>query len=285
MTEVGHPFLFYFPLQTVLIDDDNKFLEIAKTNLSMFKIHDFESSNQALSGISPIEVKLKNFVEQQLSEVFHLNYNNIKNFVEVYKDKHGIIIADFDMSANENNMDGISLLLKFQTTNVIRVLLTNVYTIDKAVEALNKGIINYYLAKDKIESISEVVSGLQMKFFYSITNDILSMLEKHGLEFLGDMDYIQIFNKIVKSYQINKYYILNSYGAYYLENDTEKFILTIFSKSDLDDIALEPSMPNKDSLLSGKQIPSYFSETECKLIDAQNYGKYYYAIEKYQKED
>lgn len=269
--------LLYFPLTTIIIDDDTEFLKVTTSHLVNAPISTYNSAKDALLQIKPISIQVKNFIEEHFTGIYDLNYKNIKAFVNTSKNDHGIIIADYAMP----NMNGIELLSKFYDSDIIKILLTNAYTIEEAVNALNDNIIDYYLPKDKINNIALITDELQTKFFKKITKSILSMLDKSSYKFFYDKNYLKIFTTICNQYKIHKYYILNSYGGYYLENDNHKFIFTIFHKDDLNEIANELPLANKNDVKVGKLIPSYFSEAlgEYKLIHAQQEGDYYYCIE------
>jgi ActR/RegA family two-component response regulator len=274
--------LFYFPLNTIIVDDDTDFLKIIASNLTDIPVSTYNSTNEILTKINPIDISVKNFIEDNFAGISDLNYENIKDFVENCKEVHGIIISDYDMS-KISNINGIELLSTMCDTDLIKILLTSVYTIEDAVNALNKGIIDYYLPKDRIHIISHVINELHTKFFYNITKNVMKIIHKNRLKFFNDKDYLKIFNSICNQYKVNKYFILNSYGGYYLENSKEKFIFTIFHKDDLNDISNELIPSKKNDVKNGKLIPSYFSDNfgEYTLIRAKKEGDYYYSVENF----
>ena len=67
-----------------------------------------------------------------------------------------------------------------------------------------------------------------------------------------------------------------------MENDTQKFIFSIYNSIDLIDISKEVPQDIKYNVEHGYLIPSYFTNQDSnnhKLIDAIKQGNYSYCIE------
>ncbi|HMT02180.1 MAG TPA: hypothetical protein PKD00_02530 [Burkholderiales bacterium] len=270
--------LFYFPLNVMIVDDDIDYLSLLQQQLKNVTVSIYNSPLEAMKNIEPININIRYFLENNFSRINDLSYKSIENFVKNYGNKQGVLISDYNMP----NINGVDLLSKYSDTDLIKILLTNVYTINEAVNALNKKLINYYLPKEKTNILLNVIREHQKILFQNITKDILSFLDVDSLKFLFDKRYIYIFNNICQKHNIRKYYILNSYGSYYLENETDKFIFSIYNPTDLLEVAKEVPENKKYNVEQGDLIPSYFlnEATEYKLIKAQKYGNYSYCIEK-----
>lgn len=270
--------LFNFPLNIMVVDDDVNYLNLIQQQLKGPILSTYTSPIEVIENISPININIKDFLEENFIGIKDLNYKNIEYFIKNCSNQHGILIADYNMP----NINGIELLTQYSNTNLIKILLTNVYKIDEAVEAFNKNLINYYLPKDKLNIIVDVIRAKQKLFFEKITKNIMKFLGANSLNFLSDKNYISIFNNIRQQYNIKKYYILNSYGSYYLENETDKFIFSAYSTTDLSEIAKETPAHDKHNVEQGNLIPSYFSNenAEYSFINAKKQGNYSYHIEK-----
>ncbi len=270
--------LFYFPLNIMIVDDDIDYLSLLQQQLKSVTVSIYNSPLEAIKNIEPININIRYFLEDNFSRINDLSYKSIEKFVKSYGNKQGVLISDYNMP----NINGVELLSKYSDTDLIKILLTNVYTINEAVNALNKRLINYYLPKEKTSILLNVIREHQKILFQNITKDILSFLDVDSLKFLFDKRYIYIFNNICQKHNIKKYYILNSYGSYYLENETDKFIFSIYNPTDLFEVAKEIPGDKKHNVEQGELIPSYFfsEATEYKLIKAQKYGNYSYCIEK-----
>lgn len=219
----------------------------------------------------------KYFLEENFVGIADLNYKNIAEFVASCADKHGILIADYDMP----DIDGIELLNNYADTNLIKILLTSAYSYKKATQALNKKLIDYYLAKNDLTKLPEAISEQQRIFFSKISKNVMSFLDTSGLNFLVDKAYLHIFNNTCQQYNIEKYYILNSYGHYYLENLHAKWVFSIYNSNDLASIAQEVAEDNRYDVECGNLIPSHFSlNKEYTLINAEKYGNYSYCVER-----
>lgn len=270
--------LFNFPLNITIVDNDLEYLNILQQQLKNTTLSVYSSPIEAITNIVPLNINIKNFLEEKFIGIQDLNYKNIETFVKNDKNEQGILIVDYDMP----EINGIELFSKYNKPDLIKILLTNAYTIEEAVNALNKKLINYYLPKERINILLNVIKEQQNMFFDNITRHIISFLDTSSLSFMFDKIYIDIFNKICQQYNIKKYYILNSYGNYYLENSTNKFIFSIYNSTDLLEIAKEVPEHKKHAVEQGNLIPSYYSDenSEYKLINANKQGDYSYCLEK-----
>lgn len=269
--------LFNFPLNITIVDDDIDYLNLLQQQLKNTQLSAYSSPIEAMTNIATININMKDFLEEKFIGIQDLNYKNIEDFVKNCKNEQGILIVDYDMP----EINGIELCSKYNNHSLIKILLTNAYTIEDAVNALNEKLINYYLPKERISILLDVIKKQQNMFFDNITRDIINFLDPSSLSFLFDKVYINIFNSVCQQYNVNKYYILNSYGNYYLENTTDKFIFSIYNSIDLLEIAQEIPKYRKHDVEQGNLIPSYFSDedTEYKLINAKKQGDYSYCIE------
>lgn len=270
--------LFNFPLNITIVDNDLDYLNLLQQQLKNTTLSVYSSPLEAITNIAPLNINIKDFLEEKFIGIQDLNYKNIENFVKTHKKEQGILIVDYDMP----EINGIELFSKYNNPDLIKILLTNVYTIEKAVNALHKKLINYYLPKERINILLDVIKELQNMFFDNLTRHIISFLDTSTLGFLFDKIYINIFNSICQQYNIKKYYILNSYGSYYLEDATNKFIFSIYNSTDLLEIAKEVPEHKKHDVEQGNLIPSYCSDedSEYKLINANKQGDYSYCLEK-----
>jgi|GEM_PF-1898276 len=269
--------LLSFPVPIVVVDDDTDYLNLLQQLLHERTLYKYSSPIEALKSIDLIDVNTKFFLEENFVGMPDLNYKNVKDFVTRLDNKQGVLIVDYDMP----EINGIELFSKINNPDLIKILLTNAYTIEEAVNALNKKLINYYLPKEKINTLLEVIKEQENNFFNDLTRKLISFVGASSLKFLSDSIYASIFNNICHQYNIKKYYILNSYGHYYLENNDSKFIFTIYDTADLGEIAIEVPKHAKHDVEQGNFIPSHFSnkDDEYKLVKAKRSGDYSYSIE------
>lgn len=268
---------FTFPLNVAIVDDDIDYLSFLSKELNNTRFKFYNSAIEALKDIKPINIDIKSFLENYFQGIYDLNYKNIEEFIKNYSNKQGIIVSDYDMQY----ISGIEFLSKYNNSDLIKILLTNVYTPNKAVEALNNKLINYYLPKDRVNTLINVIDEHQRILFENITKNILKFTDINNLKFLIDNEYINIFNSICHKYNIHTYYILNSHGCYYMENETNKFIFSIYNSNDLIELTRDNLKNKIDGIKHANLIPSYFSATsnEFELIKAEKFGNYSYCIE------
>lgn len=275
--------LFYFPMNVAMVDDDEDILNILASQFRDNEVSPHSTPEDLISSIDPININIKEFIHEIAHGTYDLNFSNVKKFVDNNSNKHGIVISDYEMPS----INGIDLLHKFNDFDVVKVLLTNVFTIEEAVNALNNGTIDFYLPKDHIHDISEIINDLQLKFFKKKTREILKTIDTNSIAFINDGDYIKLFNTVCSKYNIIKYHILNSYGGYFLENTTEIFVFNIFHKSDLEDIANGFTEYHRTKIKTGNSIPSHLSRATNgdNLMKAEKHGDYFFNVERILQDD
>jgi len=274
----SHVNLFYFPLNIAVVDDDQHLLNSvsAKLTSNTSQISLYNSPSEAITDINPIELKIRDFIDNSFCNEFDINYNMLPEFIKYCSNKHGIIISDYYMP----NISGIELFNRYNG-DVVKVLLTEVLTSSEAVEALQDHKISHYIQKEDFNNLAHIINILQHRYFTSLTEKILMLVNVDDYKFLFNDDYIKIFNNICQQLGVIKYHILNGFGNYYLDNGNNRYILTIYSLSDLRDMATDVAEEKRNDVISGNLIPSYFlDDSNCiALIKAVKLGDYCYAIE------
>lgn len=270
--------LFYFPFNIAIIDDDEDFLNLISDNIIRKNISKYTLPEKAISDINPFNFKISDLIIESNFKIYDLDYSNIKRYFYDKQMHHGIVISDYRMP----KMDGIELLSRFNENDLIKILLTGEFKIENAVKALNEKIIDYYIEKDTLSSLENIISELEIQLFRKITKEINKIIEKDSLFFLEDKIFIELFNKILMENNILKYHIINGYGWYFLENEKDRFILNIFHKKDLNLISEGYPSTEKEKIKKGQLIPSYFSKPNDKnnLVPSEKHGNYSFCIEK-----
>lgn len=269
-------FLLYFPLKVAIIDDDKDFLNFIAQNISRKDTFLYSCPDRALIDIKSVDFQVKTLTKESHDGIYDLSYTNIRKCYEDNANYFGVLISDYRMP----KIDGIELLSIFKDTDILKILLTGEFKIESAVDALNTKTIDYYLPKDKINSIEEIINTLEVSLFRKIAKEVTKNVEDDALFFLKDINYITIFNETCDRYNIIKYCLLNSYGGYLLENEKEKFYLTIFHKKYRDEISEGFSDTERKKINSGELIPSIFSQSQNTLLPAQTWFDYSFCIEK-----
>ena len=269
--------LLYSPLKIAAIDDDLDFLDVITSNLTRDNLTSYNSPKDALQSIKPISATASELILESTVGAYDLNFAKIKDLFISCSEHHGVVISDYQMPI----MNGIELLSNYANTDLIRLLLTGAYTIEDAVNALNKGVINYYLPKDNITLISDVVNELQLRFFKKLSADVLKSTSKDNLQFIEDSAYIKILLDTLKEYKAVRYCILNSFGAYLFETNSGNHILNIFHKDNLPEVSEWVPSIDRHAVLLGEIIPSYFSHVSQNNSHrkAERIGNYYFCIE------
>ena len=269
--------LFNHPLNIIVVDDDQSVLDYIsqKFNLDR-KVILCTDTDVLQSSIMPLLIHTNDFLTEYFQNTISLNYNKLNMLFDSICNYHSIIIADYSMP----KLNGLELISKYANTDMIKILLTNVYPLNNILSALNQKVIDYFLSKDDIVNIQNIVIELENKFLYNFTKNILKCLSKDELIFLTDKNFIDIFESIITKYNITKYHIINAYGAYYLDNGIDKYILSIYSSNDLEDFSRDYTGDLKKNIIEGNVIPSYINNDGSTFIKATKYYNYSYCIEK-----
>lgn len=232
--------LLSFPVKVLFVDDDNDLLKFySEAFKEDFNIQTIDSSEEALSLVNNqdiINYKLfTNDVNEagsdliysgdDLARVNHLFQQIMKlaDSKEKYK-QVGVIISDYEMP----KINGLKLCENINDPMIKKILLTGELGNEKAVKVLNNQKIQCYLEKTNSEILEEIkvyVKKYTNSYLEDITN-LISMPLAEKLDFMKDLQYINLFNDIVTQNKIAEYYLINSNGSYLLINKAqEKFIL------------------------------------------------------------
>ncbi len=224
--------LCYHPTTTVLVDDNQDFLEAISIELEPavccqtytdpgkalhFFQHDYklEPFTQRCF-INSSEERLDHlFVDIDLRQI-HKEKDDPGRFAEV-----AVVIVDYTMP----RMNGLSLAseIKALLPNIKLILLTGDADHDIAVQAFNDGLIDKFIKKstpDLSLVLVEAIKTLEHKYFLGLSQSILNKLRGNSekLARLHEPEVVEFFAELCQQRNTVEYYLVDSSGSFLLIN-------------------------------------------------------------------
>jgi len=218
--------LIYHPTTLYWIDDDSLFLNIAadcfkenyaiKTSTSPNEAKNFFDGYQSHIDLSIFLRGCDEHEDYDLTDhlPIDLDFNAIRqvhNSSNKLKDI-AVMIVDYRMP----DMSGIDLCTQLSTVPTKKILLTGDANFQDAINAFNKGIINYFVCKDdpNIDMILfENVDRLSKEYFIDRTKPIFHHIESDSKLPHSDPVFINFVNKLCKEQNIKEYYLSDKNGG------------------------------------------------------------------------
>ncbi len=237
---------YYHPSTVMFVDDNERFLDSFTLLLSeRLSFRCFSSTSSALSfvdnstSLPALDKRCVSFLGAQhrpggaLRLDLALVEQEISN-PERFRDI-SVIVVDYDMP----EMNGLDFCRSIQNRRIKKVLLTGVGDEKVAVRAFNDGLIDRFLTKNDPqigEKINQTISDLQRRYFEDISSLIQSTLEMKSPEFLLDSKFTNLFDKLIRQYDIVEYYYVEDPNGFLMVSHHGKlYRLVIFSETQADE--------------------------------------------------
>lgn len=297
----------YFPTETVLVDDKLAFLNTLKLELGEnIQTLAFTNPKEGLVYLKQKSPLADAFINQYVEESVDYSGQSLKKgrlitlsslYKEVYNPARfkltSVIVVDFAMP----QMNGRDFALALKGTAYKILMLTGEADNDIAVELFNKGVIHKFILKGQENYLGEVAAGveeLKMKYFLSLSENLLSSLGSTLEAILSDSAYIQKYVEICKEYSIVESYLLDDSGSQLLLDASGNafwfFVKTEEDMQMLYDFALDvkstpasviQSIKNKEKLTHFFNTKDSYSPVNWILYDShpiKGENTYYYAL-------
>ncbi len=304
--------LCFYPTTTVLIDDNEDFLERISKLLHehLLPCRYFNDPIDALEYLNDKYVP-DPFTNRCISTtrdrdidtvVSHFDFRKIHH--EIYNPKRfeqiGVLAVDYAMPT----LHGLDFCRKVNESFSQRLILTGEAGHGLAVEAFNESIIHKFLRKGELnlpDLLLEDIQKLEHDYFTKLSEIALHKashdLYKVTPACLSDPEFIKLLHSICKKYNIVEYYLLDEHGSFLMLD--EKGIPSWFivkSEKDMADLyqyAKDQEAPQDIlTLLKDRiKIPYFhtekdwsvgFDQVECKkyfhpAVDLQGNQRYFYS--------
>lgn len=283
---------FFFPTQTIIVDDDCQFLESLSLSLD-YNTDSYKFFSNPITALSYINENLekrkwinkyiKSLEEEETDhKIIDINISDLYN--EIYnQERFNIItniVVDFDMPI----INGLEFCKKLKDTNINKILLTGTVDDKSAIDAFNHGLINYFIPKNN-DNISEILTTAICNGANSYFNNLSQMIytsiraSKNNIMF-DNSSFISLLHSIIQEKNIIEYYLLGENGGYLMINNKGHVgILHITLDESIDyiyNLALDEGL-NKKSLIALKnrsKILFYFDMNSKKMPDINFWQDY-----------
>ena len=220
MKVIGIP-CYYYPTTLLLVDDDEKYLNILKDSVEPTHL----IFTQPLDAIDFLKTaRFNSFKQDSL-----FSQNTLSNIESCRQDPtrlHNIsvVVVDYQMPG----MSGIEFCKAIRHHPCKIIMLTGEATQALAVEAFNNLIIDRFIEKSTPQLhriLSKTIEDMQFKHFQDLSIYTLNhfLKEQKPLPwFLQNEDFCTFFKTILKKYQIIEYYLLNEVGDFIMTTATNQ---------------------------------------------------------------
>jgi CheY-like chemotaxis protein len=283
---------FFFPTETIIIDDNYQFLESLSLSLEYNNISYKFFSNPSLA-LSYIEENLKKHnwinkyiksLEEEITDhkVLDINISDLYN--ELYnKERFNVItniVVDYDMPI----INGLEFCDKIGNTNINKILLTGTVDDKSAINAFNKGLINYFIPKNSdnmYEMLSTCILNGANTYFNNMSQMIYAPIKaNNNNSIFENSSFVGLLLSIIQEKNIVEYYLLGETGSYLMLNNTGNIsVLHINPEETLDyiyDLAKDEGL-NKEILVAlqnRSKVLFYFSMDNNKIPDINLWQHY-----------
>lgn len=257
-------YCFKFPTTVLVIDDCKSFSSLVRDilyndgirakSISQFMVIDF------LKRYSKFLVNFEScFLEENINKNSFLIFQKVHKLIYNY-DRFRIIsvmIIDFNMP----NINGIDICKKIPANvDARKIMLTGEMENDKALDALNAGIIDFFIPKS-----SKI---FEKKFIEVVRNNIevFSYFSKFKCDFIKDSILNKFLENFINTLKPFEYYIFNKNGsAIFIDRDGSISGLLILSEQELDIMYDCLSIEFKEdldiiSVKNKEKMPVFFSD-------------------------
>lgn len=225
----------FFPTKVVCIDDDEDTLKTINLNLNKntASYEFFDSPLEGLAYLNKGEKPIILFDRLLQSKIYPFDAQSISHlYEEIYNpqryDAISCVIIDQVMPA----MKGLDLCRQIENSSIKKILLTGIAEEELAIDAFNKGIIDFYIRKHDPKAydlIDKFIERSQVNYFKSLTETHIHPILKEWQSYdpevtaLFDPAYIEFFHAFIKEHKITEYYLLDLTGSFLFLNASGKF--------------------------------------------------------------
>ena len=249
MSDVKYPIchLFYYPTQTILVDDDPDFLDAVSLLLnrnSSYRL--FQSAKQALEHINSNNQHadiIRRCYSSYKTGPFDSDTLNHVDIHEIYKEVYNpqrfstpaVVVVDYSMP----EMSGLDFCASLSNPYVKKILLTGQADTDLAVQAFNDGVIDQYISKkdqDLARKLNHSIASLQHHYFNRtfklITDPVIANKQSR---FISEAGFLEHFHQVVNEHRIAEYYLIDEpySGFFMLDARGRVFIMLLLTEERL----------------------------------------------------
>ncbi len=265
---------FFKPTTILLVDDDERYIK----NIATLIAH----------RCKPVVVTPNDLDKYRCSELFtvletfsknnqSLSITSVMNFFSTHRNSWPVstIVIDYDMAPK----DGLSILREFKSSFIQKILISNFLQEEISRDAINQGVIDFYLPKMDplfIDKLAETVAMAQHRFFYKLSAIVPDFFSHDNP--LREPQLYKVFKTIQSEYDA-EYYESHDHlrrFTFFNGNGSAKATLHIWPEAHIDELVHSipaESAPQevRELILSGKTMPIFVDDM---IPDGKEWHKY-----------
>ncbi len=244
---LGHP--FYFPTQTVLVDDDPDFLDGISLMLNkQLSYRLFQSASDALKYVN--EAHLHCDIVQRCYSSYKtgpFDSDSITH-IDIGKLHHEVLntsrfqtcstlIVDYSMP----QMNGLEMLMNLKNPYIRKVLLTGQADMELAVKAFNHQLIDQFIDKHDPrlkQKLNATISSFEEQYFRRSFKLITDPIMANNVDaFLISAEFQKYFDDLRAELKVVEYYLIDAPHSGFLLMDAEgqRHCLLVYTRQALDE--------------------------------------------------
>jgi hypothetical protein len=218
------------PTSTLLIDDDHLFIDNIRALLPDNRNCHVVSAQSLAMAYGPHLFSLqdgKSFIPLTTSDVLDRN-----SFLPI---PVSVIVIDHCMAPH----NGIDILRRITSPFIQKILISNFFTNNDAIDAFNQNIINHYICKMDplfIDKLNSAISDAKQNFFIKISSMLPDFFSEENLLFEPKIK--DIFYKIKSDHNVDYYFSSDDLKQFefFDKNGENRVSLNIIPEDELNDI-------------------------------------------------
>jgi hypothetical protein len=268
---------------TLLVDDDLFFVE----NVSNLLPKDTFSKIITQEELDSLHNKDIFFTSGRSIEASHINSIDSINsiFASNLPDDHVVSTLVVDQYMAPKN--GLDILSSFKSPFVQKILISNMLTNEEAIQALNEGIINFYLCKMDPHFLNKLAKAIyenQRRFFCNLSMALPNFLSNDNP--LMEHETLRVFEQIREDCKVPYYYSNSSLRKFSFTDASlvKKLNLQIMTRDELNEYLgsyQAESVPKEilNLINSEKMLPCF---DDSFIPDGENWGDYLQPAQSFQ---
>jgi len=232
----------YFPTNVVFVDDNENFLDSITMGLSShFRYKTFSKIREFNQFLAKNTNLLKNnswtkptdslsdcseYEQHEIAVNLHLIHEQIYNLQRY--DEISVVVVDYAMP--ECNGIDLCKTIRQHNLNIQILLLTGEADHQIAVDAFNKGLIDKFILKEKIETLgqklNDIIAELAQNYFLHALGGVNSnLVGENSLQ--QQQPYLELFQSAYENHHACEYYLIDPSGGYLMldENGNAKWLI------------------------------------------------------------
>ncbi len=287
--------IIYYETTVLYLDDNKKFLKLIQdshishrnvfsTNAEIIREHiNKEKNNIAIISKIDIGETQERYIRYDLSNLRRRLDDPNK------EDEISVLVVDYDMP----KVDGISFCRQINkiNPNICKIFLTGVAEKDEVIEAMQDGLIDFYISKsDKnlINKLIYIISRAKKEYFKRVCKEFNNILLNKGIykTYIDDNVFTDFMNKNILNNDIIEYCLIEDIGSYFIrKNDLEEVIIISDEEKQRGTVEYLKDMINETlqkEILNGVKVLDSYSLEKDKITDKSiiMYDKYIYSAKK-----